>query len=117
VWHEGSPSSSVTPASARRSRCTGHGALAVLVTSTTDGRGAGFNATHQEEGDMTAMSPAQLTRDVLAAYSGTPGPRLRELLAALIGHLHEFAVQTRLTPAEWLTGIQFLTAVGQACTP
>jgi protocatechuate 3,4-dioxygenase beta subunit len=64
---------------------------------------------------MTAMSPAQLTRDVLAAYSGTPGPRLRELLAALIGHLHEFAVQTRLTPAEWLAAVTFLTAAGQKC--
>ena len=52
---------------------------------------------------------------MLAAYSGTPDPRLRELLAALIGHLHEFAVQTRLTPAEWLAAVTFLTAAGQKC--
>jgi len=61
------------------------------------------------------MTPDQLTKDVLAAYSGTPEPRLRELLAALIGHLHAFAVQTRLTPAEWQAAVAFLTATGQKC--
>jgi protocatechuate 3,4-dioxygenase beta subunit len=66
---------------------------------------------------MTAMTPAQLTEDVLAAYSAAPQPRLRELLAALIGHLHEFAVATRLTPAEWQAGLAFLTATGQMCGP
>ena len=30
---------------------------------------------------MTAMTPAQLTEEVLAAYAGTPDPRLRELFA------------------------------------
>ena len=64
---------------------------------------------------MTAMTSGQLTEDVLAAYSGTPDPRLRQLLAALIAHLHAFAVQTRLTPAEWQAAIEFLTATGRAC--
>jgi hydroxyquinol 1,2-dioxygenase len=54
---------------------------------------------------MTAMTPGQLTEDVLAAYSGTPDPRLQELLAALVAHLHEFVVQTRLPPAEWQTAV------------
>ncbi len=56
-----------------------------------------------------------LTEQVLAAYAGTPDPRLRELLAALIAHLHAFAVETKLTSQEWLTGIEFLTATGQKC--
>jgi protocatechuate 3,4-dioxygenase beta subunit len=64
---------------------------------------------------MTVMTPAQLTDQVLAAYEGTPGPRLRELLTALIEHLHAFAVQTQLTPQEWLTAIGFLTATGRKC--
>jgi hydroxyquinol 1,2-dioxygenase len=64
---------------------------------------------------MTAMTSGQLTEDVLAAYSGTPEPRLRHLLAALIDHLHAFVVQTRLTPAEWQTAIEFLTATGRTC--
>jgi catechol 1,2-dioxygenase len=57
----------------------------------------------------------QLTDDVLRAYGDAPDPRLRELLTLLITHLHAFASETRLTTAEWMTGLQFLTAVGQKC--
>ena len=64
---------------------------------------------------MNAMTPAQLTDRVLEAFGTTPDPRLRELITALIEHLHQFAVQTRLTPEEWLAGLQFLTATGQKC--
>jgi hydroxyquinol 1,2-dioxygenase len=64
---------------------------------------------------MAAMTPEQLTERVLAAYAGTPDPRLRELLSALISHLHAFATSTRLTPQEWLAGLEFLTATGHKC--
>src|SRR5262249_51908376 len=64
---------------------------------------------------MSAMTPDQFTEQVLAAYAGTPDPRLRQLLASLIRHLHAFAVETRLTPQEWLAGVEFLTATGQEC--
>ena len=66
---------------------------------------------------MTAdsSSVSQLTDDVLRAYGETPDPRARELLTSLISHLHAFAAETRLTTAEWMAGLQFLTAVGQKC--
>lgn len=64
---------------------------------------------------MTAMTPGQLTGQVLSAYAGTPEPRLREILAALISHLHAFTVETRLTAQEWMAGVEFLTATGQKC--
>jgi len=64
---------------------------------------------------MTATTPEQLTRQVLAAYAAAPEQRPRELFAALIRHLHAFAVETRLTPEEWMAGIEFLTAAGQKC--
>jgi protocatechuate 3,4-dioxygenase beta subunit len=64
---------------------------------------------------MTEMTPAQLTEQVLAAYADPPDPRLRELLGSLIGHLHAFVTETRLTPEEWLTAVRFLTATGQKC--
>jgi hydroxyquinol 1,2-dioxygenase len=66
---------------------------------------------------VTETTPAQLTEEVLAAYAGTPDPRLRELLAALVGHLHAFATQTRLTQREWEAAVAFLTATGQKCGP
>jgi catechol 1,2-dioxygenase len=64
---------------------------------------------------MSAMTPDQLTEQVLTAYAGTPDPRLRQLLTSLIRHLHAFAVETRLTREEWLAGVEFLTATGQRC--
>jgi protocatechuate 3,4-dioxygenase beta subunit len=64
---------------------------------------------------MTAMTPDDLTRQVRGAFEGTPQPRLRELMSKLVGHLHAFATETRLTPQEWRAGIDFLTATGQKC--
>ena len=64
---------------------------------------------------MSAMTPQQLTKQVLAAYASTSDPRLRELLTSLISHLHAFAVETQLTRQEWLAGVEFLTATGQKC--
>jgi protocatechuate 3,4-dioxygenase beta subunit len=64
---------------------------------------------------MPEMTPAQLTKQVLAAYAGPPDARLRELLGALISHLHAFVTETGLTPQEWLGAVQFLTATGQKC--
>ena len=66
---------------------------------------------------MTATTPAQLTEEVLAAYGGTPDRRLRQLLALLIGHLHAFAIETRLSQDEWQAAIEFLTATGHKCDP
>jgi catechol 1,2-dioxygenase len=64
---------------------------------------------------MDAMTPDELTKRVVKEYSGAADPRARELLAALISHLHAFAVETRLTPQEWQAGIEFLTATGHKC--
>jgi len=63
------------------------------------------------------MDTDKLTDEVLRAYERTPDPRLRELLAALIRHLHAFAVETSLTTHEWIAAINFLTAVGHKCDP
>lgn len=56
-----------------------------------------------------------LTEDVMRAYGETPDPRARELLTSLIKHLHAFAAETGLTTAEWMAGLEFLTAVGEKC--
>ena len=36
-------------------------------------------------------------------------------MTSLVRHLHAFAREVRLTEAEWMRGIQFLTATGQMC--
>src|SRR3954470_7630875 len=40
-------------------------------------------------------------------------PRLAELMTALVRHLHDFAREVRLTEAEWMAAIQWLTRTGQ----
>ena len=42
--------------------------------------------------------------------ANTSDPRLKQLMDAAVRHLHAFAREVNLTPAEWLHGIQFLTA-------
>lgn len=62
---------------------------------------------------MRNMTESDLTEVVLNRYANTMDPRLREILHCLIRHLHAFVRETRLTDAEWMAGIQFLTATGQ----
>ena len=65
---------------------------------------------------MRAINEVTITDAALEQMSSTPSPRLREIMASLVRHLHTFAREVDLTPAEWLEGIRFLTAVGQKCT-
>ena len=64
--------------------------------------------------DLTTMS---VTDAVLDQMSGTPDARLKQVMASLVRHMHDFARDVSLTPEEWLTAIGFLTRVGQTCTP
>lgn len=56
-----------------------------------------------------------LTDEVLATLEGAEDPRLREVMASLITHLHDFVRDVQPTEEEWAAGIHFLTEVGQMC--
>ena len=66
---------------------------------------------------MADLTESTLTDAVVEQMATTADPRMREVMESLVRHLHAFARETRLTPAEWIAGIEFLTRVGQACTP
>ena len=66
---------------------------------------------------MRELTPETITDAVLDQMAGTPAPRLKEIMTAAVKHLHAFARETNLTPAEWLKGIEFMTRVGKNCTP
>jgi hydroxyquinol 1,2-dioxygenase len=66
---------------------------------------------------MEPMTAAELTAAVTERLQNTPDPRLREVMAALIRHLHGFVSEVRLTGDEWLAAIRFLTACGQISSP
>jgi hydroxyquinol 1,2-dioxygenase len=57
-----------------------------------------------------------ITDAVLEQMAATADPRLKQIMASLVKHLHAFAREVDLTPQEWLQGIGFLTQVGQKCT-
>ena len=58
---------------------------------------------------------SDLIDDVVRAWSGTPDPRLREVMTSLTRHLHAFVEEVGLTQQEWEHAVGFLTRVGQAC--
>ena len=60
----------------------------------------------------TTITEHNITDAVIARLDDCADPRLKEILASLVRHLHGFARETRLTEAEWLKGIEFLTATG-----
>jgi hydroxyquinol 1,2-dioxygenase len=70
----------------------------------------------KEISPMSDYNQDKLTADVVAAFAKTPDPRLREIMQALVRHLHAFAREVDLTADEWLAGIRFLTATGQIST-
>ncbi|HEX6352829.1 intradiol ring-cleavage dioxygenase [Actinophytocola sp.] len=55
---------------------------------------------------------ADLLERVVRSFDDCPDPRLRQLMTALVRHLHAFAREVRLTEEEWARGIEFLTATG-----
>jgi hydroxyquinol 1,2-dioxygenase len=62
---------------------------------------------------MIIENEKDVTKAVLAAYAHTKSPRLREILAALIRHLHAFAREVRLTEQEFHAAMGYLVAIGQ----
>src|SRR5947208_3847059 len=64
---------------------------------------------------MRNLNEHTITDAVVARLVDTPDPRTRYIMTSLVRHLHAFAREVRLTEAEWMRGIQFLTATGQMC--
>jgi hydroxyquinol 1,2-dioxygenase len=56
-----------------------------------------------------------ITKAVLERMAGCGSPRLKEVLGSLVRHLHDFAREVKLTEAEWMKGIEFLTETGHMC--
>jgi len=65
---------------------------------------------------MQELTPETITQAVLDQMATTPNPRLKEIMASAVKHLHAFAKDVNLTPAEWIKGIAFMTQVGKICT-
>jgi hydroxyquinol 1,2-dioxygenase len=64
--------------------------------------------------DTTAQrtTPADITAAVEASFERCPDPRLRDVMQALVRHLHAFTTEVALTEEEWRAAIATLTATG-----
>jgi hydroxyquinol 1,2-dioxygenase len=62
---------------------------------------------------MRHIDEDTITQAVIARHAGAADARLREVMTSLVQHLHAFARDVKLTEAEWLAAIRFLTEVGE----
>ncbi|MGH6674395.1 MAG: dioxygenase [Xanthobacteraceae bacterium] len=62
---------------------------------------------------MIIENEKDVTKAVLDAYARTKNPRLREILGALIRHLHDFAREAKLTEQEFHTAMAYVVAIGR----
>jgi hydroxyquinol 1,2-dioxygenase len=66
---------------------------------------------------MREFDEKSITEAVIGRLSQCDDPRFKQVMTALITHLHDFVREVQLTEPEWLTAIEFLTDVGKTCTP
>jgi hydroxyquinol 1,2-dioxygenase len=65
---------------------------------------------------MPYVTESNLTDIARERWSNIPDPRLREIMAALITHIHAFVREIEPTEAEWAGAIDWLTRTGKMCT-
>lgn len=62
---------------------------------------------------MQLVTEDNITELAAQRWGTAHDPRLAEVLTALVRHLHDFARDVRLTEAEWMAAMQWLTRAGQ----
>jgi hydroxyquinol 1,2-dioxygenase len=60
----------------------------------------------------TLLSTSAVVAEAVASFENCPDPRLRQIMQALVRHLHAFASEVQLSEAEWASAIQILTQTG-----
>jgi hydroxyquinol 1,2-dioxygenase len=64
---------------------------------------------------MAQLEVTDFAQAVIDRMADCQDPRFKQVMTSLVKHLHAFAREVDLTPDEWMTGIQTLTAIGQKC--
>jgi len=66
---------------------------------------------------MREFDEKSITQAVIARMAECDDPRFKQVMTSLITHLHDFVRDVKLTEAEWINALLFLTEVGKTCTP
>lgn len=70
----------------------------------------------QPNGSSQPTYDPSFTPSVIAATGPACSPRLREVMTALIQHVHDFAREVNLTTDEYMAGVSLLNWAGQMST-
>lgn len=62
------------------------------------------------------LGPERITATVLAQINA-PNPRIGQLAASLVSHVHDFIRENEVTWDEWMAGLDFLARTGQWTSP
>jgi len=62
---------------------------------------------------MIIGNEKDITKAVLSELERAPDPRFREIMSALIRHLHDFAREVKLTEEEFHAAVGYIVALGQ----
>jgi hydroxyquinol 1,2-dioxygenase len=65
---------------------------------------------------MREFDEKSITAAVLARMDQCTDARFKQVMSSLVTHLHDFVREVKLTEAEWINAIMFLTDTGKTCT-
>src|SRR6202167_2738622 len=65
---------------------------------------------------MIIEGEKDITKAVLSEYARIKNPRLREIVSALVRHLHDFAREVKLTEEEFQAAVAYIVGLGQHTT-
>lgn len=66
---------------------------------------------------MRNLTLDNITAAAVDSFAGLPDARRRELVQALVRHLHDYAREVKLSHAEWRAALGYLHRVGDISTP
>ncbi|KAH8889241.1 aromatic compound dioxygenase [Thozetella sp. PMI_491] len=72
------------------------------------------NGTNGTNGTKPSRFDPNFTEHVIGLMSPETKPRHREILSSLIKHMHDFCREVELTQDEWIIGVNYVNAIGQA---
>src|SRR5258706_9071799 len=65
---------------------------------------------------MAEQDKRTITGAAIERLAECQDPRFKQVMTALIRHLHDFVREVDLTEDEWMTAIEFLTDTGRMCS-
>ncbi|KAI1432731.1 Intradiol ring-cleavage dioxygenase [Xylaria sp. CBS 124048] len=71
---------------------------------------------HGSKENGTSTYDPHFTNDVIAATGRHAHPRLKQIMPALLRHMHDFAREVDLTVAEWMAGVEMINEAGRMST-